>query len=214
MKYFILSALCVPVVILFFSGCEPQKVELWNGRDFTGWYLFIPGDSVDVNDVWSVRDGVVHCTGMPKGYMRTEKDYANYTLHVEWRWVAEAGNSGVLLHAQAPEQVWPSCIEAQLKSGSAGDFVLIRGNHITVDSKKHTNTEMYLPIPKKQEGIEKPVGEWNSYKITCSDDQITIYVNGVLQNQGSQASLHSGKIALQSEGAPIEFRNIYLELLD
>jgi len=146
--------------------------------------------------------------------MRTESDYSNYILYLEWRWVENESNSGVLLHALEPDQVWPRCIECQLKSGNAGDFVLIGAANITVDGEKYTNTERFLVIPKKQESTEKPIGEWNSYKIICRDDEITCYVNGVLQNKGTQASLTKGKICIQSEGAPVEFRNIRLKLLD
>ena len=53
-----------------------EKIVLLNGKDFTGWKLFIPDKKVDVNKAWSVRNGVIHCEGKPKGYMRTEADYA------------------------------------------------------------------------------------------------------------------------------------------
>ena len=207
-------AVLVVISALFAGlGCgkKSQKQMLFNGQDFTGWTLFIPGDSVDVNQVWSVKDGVVHCTGVPDGYMRTNESYSNYKLHLEWRWVEEPGNSGVLLHCQGPDQVWPNCIECQLKSGNAGDFVLIGPVSITVDGKEYINAEEFLIIKKKVEGVEKPIGEWNSYDILCQDGEITCWVNGTLQNKGTGASLTSGFIALQSEGAPIEFRNIYIE---
>jgi hypothetical protein len=98
-----------------------KKMKLWNGKDFSGWKLFIPTDTVDVHTVWTVKDKVIHCSGRFNGYMRTEADYADYKLHVEWRWPVEAGNSGVLLHMSQPT-VWPKSIECQLAAGDAGDF--------------------------------------------------------------------------------------------
>lgn len=207
-----LAISCILIVLVQFN-CQPETISLWNGKDFSGWEFFVADDEVDVNTVWTIQNGVIHCSGVPNGYMRTESDYGNYVLYLEWRWVDKEGNSGVLLHAQEPDQVWPVCIECQLQSGNAGDFVLIGQGTITVDDEKFTNTDRYLLIPKKQESNEKAIGEWNSYKITCKEDEITCYVNGVLQNKGTQASLTNGKICFQSEDAAIEFRNIRLELL-
>ena len=67
---------------------------------------------------------------------------------------------------------------------------------------------------KREPSNEKPIGEWNSYDIVCDNGGITIKVNGVVQNEGIKSKPASGQIALQSEGAAIEFRNIYLEPLD
>ena len=207
-----LAISCILIVLVQFN-CQPETISLWNGQDFSGWEFFVVDDEVDVNTVWTIQNGVIHCTGVPNGYMRTESDYGNYVLYLEWRWVDKEGNSVVLIHTQEPDEVWPVCIECQLQSGNAGDFVLIGKGTITVDGEKFTNTDRYLVIPKKQESNEKAIGEWNSYKITCKEDEITCYVNGVLQNKGTQVSLTNGKICFQSEGAAIEFRNIRLELL-
>ncbi len=217
-----LFTLGIPVVLLStLAGCQQgvsesgQKVMLWNGTDFSGWKLYVPDKDVNVNDIWSVRDGIVHCKGKPNGYMRTKSKYANYRLHLEWRWPDEPTNSGVLLHASGEDQVWPKCIECQLKAGNAGDFVLIGGAGITVDGKDMQNVEkQFVVTPKKQQSSEKPAGQWNIYEIHCEKDTIRCYVNGVLQNEGTAATLTAGWICLQSEGSPIEFRNIYIEPLN
>lgn len=210
-------------VILLSSliGCQQgvsesrQKITLWNGLDFSGWKLFIPDEDVNVDDVWSVKDGVVHCKGKPNGYMRTKNKYATYRLHLEWRWPDEPANSGVLLHASGEDQVWPKCIECQLKAGSAGDFVLMNGAGITVDGKNMQNAEeRFVVIPKKNQSSEKPAGQWNTYEIQCDKGTIRCYVNGTLQNEGTAATISAGWICLQSEGGPIEFRNIYIEQLN
>ena len=104
-----------------------KRIDLWNGKDFAGWDKFIPDKDVDVSTVWMVKDGILHCTGVPIGYIKTKDLYANYKLTVVWRWPAEPGNSGVLLHMSEPDEVWPKCIEAQLKTTNAGDFYLIGG---------------------------------------------------------------------------------------
>ncbi len=199
-----------------FGPIEPgKKTMLFNGVDATGWKFFVPEKEVDVYMVWSVRDGVIHCKGKPNGYMRTKAEYENYKLHLEWRWPGEPINSGVLLHAGGPDKVWPRCIECQLKSGSAGDFVLINGMGITVDGRDRQDVEkQFVVIAKKEQSSEKPPGQWNTYEIYCNEDTIRCYVNGVLQNEGTGVTDTAGWICLQSEGSPIEFRNIYIEPLD
>ena len=202
------------VVCIFFAilsiGCAPRAVTLWNGKNFDGWTRVV-ADNTNVDGVWSVTDGVIHCIGVPNGYMRTDADYENYILNLEWRWVGTGTNSGVFLHVEGPDKVWPNCFECQLKSGNAGDFVIIGAGILTVDGKRYDNAEGFMGIAKKQENSERPVGEWNSYRIECRGGSITSYVNGVLQNEATNASRTSGKIALQSEGGPIEYRNIRLE---
>ncbi|MHC4623315.1 MAG: 3-keto-disaccharide hydrolase [Planctomycetota bacterium] len=206
------------LALLTTSGCASRKpvgTALWNGQDFTGWKLVLADQNVDVNKVWSVKNGVIHCKGRPNGYMRTQADYSDYNLHLEWRWVEMPTNSGVLLHAGGPDKVWPRCIEAQLKSGKAGDFVLIGGTGIRVGGKFIQDVgKEYVIVPKRDGVSEKAPGQWNSYDIICKGDAIRCYVNDVLQNEGIDATETSGKICLQSEGSPIEFRNIYIEHLD
>lgn len=210
----------VAIFLATLTGCQgmlgpvtpKEKTMLWNGKDFAGWELFIPDESVDVHDIWSVKDGVVYCKGVPNGYMRTKTTYANYRLHLEWRWPEKPTNSGVLLHASGPDQVWPLTIECQLKAGSAGDFVLINRPGITVDGEdKQDKDKQFVVANKKEASSEKPAGQWNAYDIHCEGDTIRCYVNDVLQNEGTAATITSGWICLQSEGSPIEFRNIYLE---
>ncbi len=216
-------AMCILVTLLLASvGCQglygpktpKKKTALFNGSDLAGWMLHVDDPNIDVNKIWSVKDSVVRCEGKPNGYMRTKAVYANYKLHVEWRWPEQPTNSGVLLHSSGPEKVWPRCIEAQLKSGSAGDFVLINGTGLTVNGQnKQDTSKQYVSIPKKQPSSEKPAGQWNTYDIACDGDTITVMVNGVLQNEGTKATDAEGWICLQSEGSPIEFRNIYIEPL-
>ena len=194
-----------PVVLM-------KKTALWNGKDFSGWKLFLEDPEVDVKTVWSVKDGVIHCTGVPNGYMRTEKDYADYKLHVEWRWAGEPSNSGVLLHTTGPDKIWPRCIEAQLQAGNAGDLILIDWT----DAKERPGRRrgFFGRIPKREDSSEKAPGEWNEYDIICKGDTVRVFVNGVLQNEGTEATETAGKICLQSEGKPIEFRNVYIEPLE
>jgi len=190
-----------------------SKMMLWNGKDFVGWKLFVPDPSHDVTKTWSIKDGILRCEGRPNGYMRTEKDYANYLVHVEWRWPEKGGNNGVLVHMSGSDQVWPKSLECQLQSGSAGDFWEIGGIEFSEHAKK-TDRVKGRRVIKLKDSSEKPLGQWNNYDIICKDDWVVVLVNGVLQNVATKCSAVSGKICLQSEGTPIEYRNIYIEPLE
>ena len=185
-----------------------KKIDLWNGKDFTNWKMFIEDSSVPVEDIWSVKDGAIHCTGAVNGYLRTNTSYRDYKLIVEWRWPEEPGNSGVLLHINGTDMVWPVCIEAQLKTENAGDFYLMGGTSINEQTDKTKRL-----VQKIAASSENPAGEWNKYEILCSGDTVSLTVNGVLQNKGTGATVQQGTIGFQSEGKPIEFKTITLEPL-
>jgi hypothetical protein len=208
----------VLVSLVVLTGCQGEressspakKVVLWNG-DFAGWERVVAEDNVDVDEVWRARGEVLYCSGKPNGYIRTANSHQNYHLHVEWRWPETPTNSGVLLHAEGPDHVWPKCIECQLKAGGAGDFVLMGGAGLTVNGVDHQNpARRFVVIEKKAPMSENPAGQWNAYDIICEAGSIRCFVNGTLQNEGTNARPGSGWICLQSEGGPIEFRNIYL----
>lgn len=204
----------VAATLLMVAGCtSPARVVLFNGRDLSGWVSFAPGVDRDVQTTWSVRDGVIYCSGVPNGYLRTEDDYRDYQLHLEWRWVAGASNSGVFVHLTGEDKLWPELIECQLWSGNAGDLVLFPGTSITYNGEARSTETTFLDLTKRAPSSENPIGEWNSYDIVCRGDTIRTTVNGVFQSEGTQASETWGKIGLQSEGGPIEFRNIYIEPL-
>lgn len=188
-----------------------DKIELFNGKDTTGWKAFVPDlikDKKDPLSVWSVKDGVLQCAGRPIGYIQTEALYDNYVLELEWRFdpAKGEGNSGVLLRTVGDDNVWPKSMEAQLQSKSAGDFWNIGEYKATVDK---TRTEGRHTV-KMHDTNEKPLGEWNKYRIVVNGGTIELWVNGLLQNIATNVEVNKGRIALQSEGAYIEFRNIAL----
>ncbi len=197
---------------LLLCGCAQRQVALFNGKNLDGWRAFTP-DNVAPETIWSVSDGVLRCKGQPSGYLRTVNVYSNYTLFVQWRWTDKPTNSGVLLHTAGEDKIWPLCIEAQLMHENAGDFVTIQnGSQITVNGMVHQPPadRIYQIVAKQKPSSEKPVGQWNTYKIVCQNNTIDLYVNGVHQNRAVEVTPSSGAICLQSEGSPIEFRDLYL----
>ena len=204
--------------VLFIAGqvSSAEEIELFNGKDMTGWtYYLNPKEGKDkkMEDVWSVENGVIICTGKPAGYIRTEKEFENYVLTLEWRWPegSKGGNSGVLLHTQPPDKVWPKSVEAQLMANNAGDIYIIDTTIEIPDADKRRKDRRHINLT---DGSEKPPGEWNQYEITCKGDEIILKVNGELVNHATNASVSKGAICLQSEGAEVHFRNIKLKTLD
>jgi len=212
----ILSGISLMAPVVAVEDIKPivpqEKIMLWNGKDFTGWTRFLPDASKNVDQTWSVENGLLRCTGKPAGYMRTETPYADYHLHVEWRWPEKPGNNGVLVHMSGQDVVWPRSLECQLASGNAGDFWVIGGLEFAEHARggKRVNGRRTL---KLHESSEKPAGEWNQYDIVCKDNWVVVLTNGALQNVATECSDRSGKICLQSEGVPIEYRNIWIEPL-
>jgi hypothetical protein len=190
-----------------------EKTMLWNGRNFSGWKLYTREPGHDVTKTWSIKNGLIRCEGRPAGYMRTDKDYANYLFHVEWRWPGNGGNNGVLVHMSGPDVVWPKSLECQLHSTNAGDFWVIGGLETKEHAKGGERVKGRRTI-KLKDSSEKPLGQWNAYDIICKDDWVVVLVNGVLQNVATRCSASSGKICLQSEGMPIEYRNVFIEPLE
>jgi hypothetical protein len=189
-----------------------EKTALFNGKDFSGWTKVItaePGSSPD--KTWTVADGVIRCTGKPFGYLMTQQSYADFKLHVEYRWyeTSEQMNSGVFVLKTGPDTFFlPKAIEAQLKKDNAGDFVLL--SQATLNGLENPKNKR---VEKKGATSEKPQGEWNSVDVVVKGNTVTVTVNGVLQNEGKDAYTDAGQICLQSEGGPIEFRNVTVEPL-
>jgi hypothetical protein len=212
-------------------------VELFNGHDLNGWTRYSRNNDPAGAETWSVSDGVIRCSGQPAGYIRTDGRYENYRLIVEWRWASATfndaqgkprkRNSGVLLHMQGTDAIWPTSLEAQLMEDNAGDFYVIGGVETAelpaerekaiaaagTDEEALKRARAHRRIPKKQPSAEKPIGEWNRYEIVCQGDTVQLTVNGVPQNTATAVTVHEGHICLQSEGAPIEFRGVRLEPL-
>lgn len=183
-----------------------QKTELFNGKDFTGWKLFMK-DAADPAKTWTIENGILKCTGTPHGYMRTEQAYQNYRVIVEWRFTTP-GNTGVLVHMGLPDKVWPRSFECQGMHKHQGDIWLWEG----ADCKEPK-------IPGKN-GFTRPVksaentpGTWNTYQVECEGNSIRISVNGKPMNAATECNASSGFIGLQCEGGAIEVRKVTLEPL-
>jgi hypothetical protein len=219
---------CILLVIIAVAYCVPwtasaqekKVVDLFNGKDLTGWESFLVDDGVKMEDVWSVKDGILICKGEPMGYLATKKKFKNFKLVVVWRWPPgkKPGNSGVLLRITENKLPLPKCMEAQLKSGNAGDIWAFNGCHVKTDSNRFREASSpkigdFVGV-SKESGNEKEPGEWNEYEITFKGDHLILEVNQKKVNECTGCDVVAGQIGLQSEGGEIHFKTVKLLPLD
>jgi hypothetical protein len=200
-------------------------ISLFNGKDLTGWQPDVPARDRDPDGPPSfvVRDGKLVSLGKPGGHLVTVGRYRDYRLEIEYRFAGQPGNCGVLIHASTPRalyKMFPQSIEVQMMSGNAGDFWVIREDIKTKDMEKRRprgagekwgSTEGDARrILNLTDGSERPVGEWNSMVVEARGRTIKVWVNGDFVNEGFDATVDQGRIALQAEGAEAEFRKVQI----
>lgn len=209
------------------EAVSPKKtIKLWNGKDLTGWKADVPAKDTDPAAPASfvVRDGKLVSMGNPKGHLISDGAYKDYRLEVEYRFPDKGGNCGVLVHASTPRKLYkmfPQSIEVQMKAGDAGDFWVI-GEDIEVPNmearrpkkeptQKYGGTEADARrLVNLTDDSEKPLGEWNNMVVEARGNTIKVWVNGTLVNEGHNATVSGGQLALQAEGTEVEFRKIVI----
>ncbi|MEX2213555.1 MAG: DUF1080 domain-containing protein [Phycisphaeraceae bacterium] len=204
------------IVFVLIAPCRAEDgfVDLFNGKDLTGW--------VNVNtapSTWTVKDGVIVCTGKPIGELRTEKMYENFIMEMEWNHQKSPGNAGLFVWSDAITargQPFIRAIEVQVLTGmesknytSDGDVFAIHGARMTPDRPHPAGSMRCLPSEKRT----KPAGEWNHYKVICNNGTIKLHVNGKEVSGGYDVNPRKGYICLESEGGPVLFRNLRIKEL-
>jgi hypothetical protein len=212
-------------VLLLLTACQsaPSSIELFNGSDLSGWHVDVPEmDTVaTARNPFIVRDGHLVSLGTPEGHLITDAVYSNYRLEVEYRFPGEPGNCGVLVHASTPRSLYamfPKSIEVQMMHQNAGDFWVIVEDIEVPDmvERRGPQEEWGITEGKRRrivnltDGSEKPLGEWNIMVIEAVGAEIKVWLNGDLVNHGFNATAQEGQIALQAEGAEVEFASVIL----
>ena len=208
----------------FYNGLAQRQLKnLFNGRDLTGWHVDVPemDNNQNAKNPFIVRNGMLVSLGVPNGHLITDSLYKDYRLEVEYRFAAAPGNCGVLVHASVPRSLYkmfPKSLEVQMMHQNAGDFWCIVEDISVPDMEKRRGPKNNWGITEGKErriinltdGSEKPLGEWNKMTIECLRDAIKVWVNGDLVNYGTNCTVQQGQIAVQAEGAEVEFRKISL----
>ncbi len=191
---------------------EPGFVPLSNGRNLEGW--------VNVNgapSTWRVNGEVIECSGIPTGVLRTERRYENFILELEWRHRQPLGNAGVFVWSDplpARGQPYTRGIEVQVLDGQEGDWYTSDGDIFpihgaTMSPENGRSGSRAFPT----EARSNPAPLWNHYRIVAVDGTISLAVNGKVVTRGRECRPRKGYICLESEGSPVDFRNIVLKEL-
>jgi hypothetical protein len=218
------ASLAATIVAGSLATAEP----LFNGKDLAGWKTDVPDadKTPNIQPSFMVRDGKLVSLGTPRGHLITNKSFENYRLTVEYRFTGKPGNCGVLVHSSTPRVLYgmfPKSIEVQMQSGHAGDFWCI-GENIEVPNMKQRRPKKdgqeyggskgdARRILNLTDDSENKLGEWNTMVIECQADEVKVWVNGTLVNHGTKSTASKGQIALQAEGAEVEFKKVELEPL-
>ncbi len=210
--------------LLIQSYDDGQFKPIFNGKNFKGWYSFVEGygKNNDPLKVFQVEpNGIIHVSGEKFGYLCTEKEFKNFHIRLEFKWgekkweprLSAPRDSGLLydIPMDSTDKVWPCGIELQIQEGDTGDLWMISKATIVVDGVRTTPGDFVRAA--KKEDAEHPHGEWNTVEAIVKDGHCQHIVNGVLVNEGSDASILKGRVLIQSEGAEIYFRNIVVKEL-
>jgi hypothetical protein len=195
-------------------------VDLFASKNLSDWNYFLV-DGVKKEEVFSFTDeGVLKCTVQPFGYLCTKEKYRDFKLTVQWRWPegVEPTNSGVFLRMNGDSKGFlPRGVEAQLAHKSAGDLWAFHGMGLAgFDKARFTHNAPGNDVTGETRGTKKLVdaerdpGRWNTYEILCQGGTIVVSVNGTIVNWTQDVEDVEGPVGLQSEGGPIEFRNMWL----
>ncbi len=197
-----------------------------------GWSTLAEGDFERVNcdpATWTFKGGMIHCSGLPVGVLRTKKEYANFELVARWRHLSAGGNSGffVWTPGAAMEGIKPGelprgGIEVQVldngyteqfekSSGKKADWFTTHGDVFAVGTSKMTPFPPTSPngqrsFPAKR--LSKGVNEWNHYYVRCLNGEVRLWVNGEEVSGGTAIKPSRGYLCLESEGSPVEFEQV------
>ena len=183
-----------------------------------------PVNWINVNtnpDTWKKDKDLLICTGLPIGVMRSEKEYENFILEIEWKHIQAGGNSGVFVWSDArPDEKsrLPGGVEVQMleldwvnqnvRDGVTPPIAYVHGELFGVGGVQTVPDNPRGTRSKSIENRCKGKGEWNSYTVVCVDGVIKLSVNGKFVNGISKSTAKKGYLCLESEGAEIHFRNL------
>jgi len=155
-----------------------------------------------MRDHWKAVDGALVFDGKGDS-LCTAKDYGDFELLVDWK-ILKDGDSGIYLRGSPQVQIWDPAVKAAMGVGSGGLF-----NNQKNPSKPTTTAD-------------KPVGEWNTFRIRMVGEKVSVWLNDqlvvdnvILENywDRSQPIYATGQIELQNHGNTLYFKNVYVKEL-
>jgi hypothetical protein len=201
-----------------------------------GWAELGESDFVNVNcndDTWTWKGAMVQCTGQPVGVIRSAKSFTNFELVAQWRHLKSAGNSGIFVWTMKDSldalkvSGLPHGIEVQVldlgyaeqyekTNGKKADWFTTHGDVFPVGKSRMkpfppTAPDGQRSFPRKY--LTNGAGQWNHYYIRAINGEVRLWVNGEEVSGGTACEPCSGHLCLESEGSPVEFRQLRLREL-
>lgn len=204
------------ILLFVLSSCLVQRKSL----EMDDWYAFTKTNrsQQQPSEVYEFKDGMIRMHGNDNSCLMTKKSYKNFELELEYRWNLEeqyktkgTKNSGVMYNIplDASDKIWPKGIQFQIKEKTTGDFIFLDQVAAKVNGKLiEAGASVVSP---KFLANENPYGEWNTVVVKSFNGKIKQYLNGKLVNECTDASSTEGKISLNYERSPIDFRNITIK---
>lgn len=233
MKYLLPVYFCCSLL----ANADSPAAKITDAED--GWKPLLKADFKPVNgaeDTWKFDDEkqAIACTGQPVGVIASVKEYKNFELVAEWMHEKPAGNSGFFiwtskaaLDALTKPGLPDEGIEVQVldlgytahyekSSGKKATWFTCHGDVFPVGKAKLTPFPPLSPdgvrsFPSAE--TTKPHGEWNHYYVRAINGEIRLWVNGTEVSGGNNAQPNTGHLCLESEGSPIQFRNLKIREL-
>jgi hypothetical protein len=184
--------LTAPSVSLAADKAEEGFVSLFDGRTLTGWHLMNGAKFVVENGI--IKHDVGH------GWLRSDKEYSDFNLRLEFRFMKPRQDGGVFLRAGKEGKDWPDKkYEVQVENSPRMAMVFGVQHDLNVE------------LVQK---VLKPDGEWNEYDIKIVGSRIEVRLNGELVTTSNSAdALKRGYLGLQGEDGLHEYRNIRIKVL-
>ena len=207
-----LFCLSLPAAMAEETRADDGFKPLFDGKTLEGWknpYKWGEAKAVD---------GEIHLIANQKFFLVTEKTYANFVFEGEVHLPEGQANSGFMFRAYAePGKVfgYQSEVDGDPKRGWSGGFYDEGRRQWFISPIKgdKASEEAF----KKRAGDTFKRDEWNTYRITCKGNKITIEVNGVVTTDAEDGMDASGVIGIQhhgEKGQTYRFRNLRIKELD
>ncbi|MFK7776503.1 MAG: DUF1080 domain-containing protein [Gimesia sp.] len=172
---------------------EEGWVELFNGKDLTGWRIAEGGP-------WEVKDGTIVVTGK-RSHLFTEKEYKNFEFKADVM-TTPGSNSGIFFHSKFQDEGWPNLgYESQVnvshrdpvKTGSlynrvklfktpAKDnewwtqHIIVKGRNVVVK----INGETVIDYTEPEGATGSPsLGEKGSFALQAHDPKSVVYFKNI-----------------------------------
>lgn len=215
---------------------QDESAAAWIKGTEEGWRALTADDFVVANcdpDTWRWGDGVLHCTGEPVGVLRSKKEYTNFELIAEWKHERNAGNSGIfawvpeaslksLQRGQLPQGIEFQVLDLGYKeayeksSGKPADWFTCHGDVFPTQASQMKPFPPVAPNSQRSfpaKDLTRGFGQWNHYYIRCVNGEARLWVNGEEVSGGTDCQPATGFLCLESEGSPIQFRNLRIREL-